>query len=241
MNMSLVERKTVDVQEEVKKILPKTLAKDLAENERICPVCHGLGIRVTDNVFGIQGDESEAGRRECFPYSNQAFTFCRSCRWGVQRLCPYCGKPYAIQTYFHCDCDGQKEADRTAAERKWNEILSKAIEVDEEDVPDTMLYCIKIDEYYKSTDEFQDNWVSNEYDKLYGERPDRLWVCDTGKISIDAGDVIDMACDDLHEDATEECDESSLQKLLDDWCAEQTGTTTYYPCYKRYVRVNWDK
>lgn len=239
--MALVERKIVDVQEEVQKILPKTLVKDLTENERICPVCYGLGIRVINNVFGIQGDESEAGKRECFPYNNQAFTFCRSCSWGVQRLCPYCGKPYAIQTYFHCDCDGQKEADRAAAARKWNEILSKAVEVDEEDVPDTILYCKEIDQCYESIDEFQDDWVSNEYDELYDERPDRLWVCDIEKIAIDAGSVVDMACDGLHEDAVSECDANSLQKLLDDWCAEQTGTTTYYPCYERYVKIDWDK
>lgn len=239
--MSLVERKTVDVQEEVKKILPKTLVKDLTENERICPVCHGLGIRVADNVFGIQGDESEAGRRECFPYSNQAFTFCQSCSWGVQRLCPYCGRPYALQTYLHCNCDGQKEADRVAAEREWNATLSKAVEVDEEEILDAMLYCRENDECYESVDEFQDDWVFNEYDDIYDERPDRLWVCDTGKISIDASDVIDMVCNDLHEDAVDECDKSSLQKLLDDWCAKQTGTTTYYPCYERYVKVDWNK
>ena len=28
-----------------------------------------------------------------------------------------------------------------------------------------------------------------------------------------------------------------LQEFLDKWCAKQTGTTTYYPCYKEYVRV----
>lgn len=28
-----------------------------------------------------------------------------------------------------------------------------------------------------------------------------------------------------------------LQDFLDKWCEKQTGTTTYYPYYKEYVRV----
>lgn len=32
-------------------------------------------------------------------------------------------------------------------------------------------------------------------------------------------------------------DEKELQEFLDKWCDKQTGTTTYYPCYKEYVRV----
>lgn len=32
-----------------------------------------------------------------------------------------------------------------------------------------------------------------------------------------------------------------LQKLLDGWCKEQTGTATYYPCYKEYVKIDWSR
>ena len=32
-------------------------------------------------------------------------------------------------------------------------------------------------------------------------------------------------------------DEKELQECLDKWCEKQTGTTTYYPCYKEYVKV----
>lgn len=41
------------------------------------------------------------------------------------------------------------------------------------------------------------------------------------EISIDVDSVIENACDDLHEDACENCDYGSLQKALDEWCKEQ--------------------
>ena len=47
--------------------------------------------------------------------------------------------------------------------------------------------------------------------------------------------------EELHEDAYEQCDIGSLQNLLDVWCKDQTGTTTYYPCYKQYVKIDWSK
>jgi hypothetical protein len=47
-----------------------------------------------------------------------------------------------------------------------------------------------------------------------------------------AESVIGNACDGLHEDAGEICDSGSLQKVLDEWCAKQVGTETYWPDYK---------
>lgn len=57
------------------------------------------------------------------------------------------------QSYLHCDCAGQKNADKEKRIKEWNEKFSKAVEVDEKDV-DTMLYCEEFDEYYDSTDDF---------------------------------------------------------------------------------------
>ena len=39
----------------------------------------------------------------------------------------------------------------------------------------------------------------------------------------------------------EQCDIGGLQDLLDGWCKDQTGTTTYYPAYKQYILINWDE
>ena len=54
--MSLTHREEVNLYEVIQKSFPKILIKDLAEHERICPVCNGLGMRIEDNVYGIKGD-----------------------------------------------------------------------------------------------------------------------------------------------------------------------------------------
>lgn len=84
----------INVPDTARRILPQYLIKDLQKNERICPICHGLGVRIVDNVYGIKDDTSEAGQCEIFLYKNQSLSFCQSCYNGVQKLCPYCGKPY---------------------------------------------------------------------------------------------------------------------------------------------------
>ena len=57
-------------------------------------------------------------------------------------------------------------------------------------------------------------------------------------LGFDEDIIIENACDELHEDARDNIsDEKELQEFLDKWCEKQTGTTTYYPCYKEYVRV----
>ena len=137
---NLTRREEVNLHEAIQKSFPKILIKDLTEHERICPVCNGLGMRIEDNIYGIEGDNSEVGRKYHFPYKHQSLSFCQSCYNGVQRLCPYCGEPYKNQGYMHCDCEGQKKADEEERIKKWNEKVANAVAVDEKDV-NTMLYC----------------------------------------------------------------------------------------------------
>lgn len=106
-----IRKENIDVIQTVQKILPKVLIKDLQENERICPVCHGLGMRIVDNIYGIKGDTSEAARHKMFPYKHQSLSFCGSCYNGVQELCEYCGKPFKQQDYHHCDCKGFEKSE----------------------------------------------------------------------------------------------------------------------------------
>ena len=235
--MDKITKVEINIQEAVKELFPITLVKDLTEYERICHVCHGLGMKIDDNNYGIKGDTSECGKKYLFPYKHQAFSFCPNCFNGVQKLCPYCGEPYKNQGYTHCDCEGQKNADIKEQFKKWKELLNKAVIVNEKDI-DTMLYCKEFNKYYDSTKDFFDDYSTNYNETCI--KPERLWVTNVEKISADASYVIENACQELHEDAIEECDESSLQKLLDDWCKEQTGTTTYYPSYEKYVVVDWD-
>lgn len=240
--MSLTHREEVNLYEAIQKSFPKILIKDLKENERICPTCNGLGMRIEDNIYGIKGNSSEAGRKYHFPYKHQALSFCQNCFNGVQRLCPYCGQPYKNQAYLHCDCEEQKKVDEEERIKKWNEKVSKAVLVDEKDV-DTMLYCEEFDKYYDTVDDFVDDYVCNHKEDG-NERPVRLWVTSVETISIDAYDIVRDTCEDLHEDAMDNIsseDFTRLQNFLDEWCKDQAGTTTYYPCYEQYVLINWSE
>ncbi len=64
---------SINLSEEIKNILPETLGKDLCENEEICPMCHGLGVVLDNNVYGIKGDTSETVKKSMFPYNHQVF------------------------------------------------------------------------------------------------------------------------------------------------------------------------
>lgn len=226
----------VDLKSILQDKLPSKLEKDLQENERICPVCNGLGVVLEDNVYGVVGDTSELGKKFRFPYRRQAFTFCPNCYNGVQKLCPYCGKPYKDISHLHCDCEGQKKADEKARAEKWEKLLSKAKEVQENEI-DTMLYCVEVAGYFDSISDFKDYWY--DFISDIGGRPQRLWVTKKEEISIDADSLIEDVCSELHEDAKDNCDIDGLQKLLDSWCKEQTGATTYYPSYEKYVVIDW--
>ena len=229
-----IHREKINLYKTVKKIFPKILIKDLDENERICPECHGLGMKINNQVYyGI-----EKNGLINFPYRTEALSFCPHCFNGVQKICRYCGQPYK----HHCNCEEQLAEDLKAREQKWQETISKAKEVDEKDVT-TMLYCEENEKYYSTVDDFAEDFMYN-YSELFddlGIRPTRLWVTSEEKLHIDADAIVLDACSTLCEDAEYACDNDSLQKLLDNWCEEQTATTTYYPCYKEYVVVHWDK
>lgn len=158
-----IRTENIDVVETIQKILPKVLIKDLQENERICPVCHGLGVRIVDNIYGIKGDTSEAARHKMFPYKKQSLTFCRSCYNGVQELCEFCGKPYKQCGYRHCDCGGFKKSEEEKRINKCEETVAKAKEVQESDVT-TYLYCEEFDTYYSEVDDFFEEYEREYFD-----------------------------------------------------------------------------
>lgn len=236
----LVKTVYVNIMESVNKMFPKYLTKHLQKNERICPVCHGLGVRIEDNIYGIEGDTSEAGRHKMFPYKKQSLVRCISCYNGVQELCKFCGKPFKQPGHRHCDCEGFKKTEEEKRIKKWEETVTKAKEVQESDVK-TYLYCEEFDSYHPDVDDFFEEYEREYSDEEVYTKPDRLWVCSKYEISLDAYNMVESACDELHEDAFSNCEVNNLQKLLDEWCKEQTGTTTYYPCYKEYVKIDWSQ
>ncbi len=230
---------SLNVAEEIKKILPDTLEKDLQDNEIICPVCHGLGIIKQDYGLGVKEDNTEKNFKLNW-YDNEYLTLCPNCYFGRIKTCEYCEKPLMKET-SRCSCEEYKEHEEEEKRIKYQETIKKAKEVGIKSVS-TYLYDEQTDHYFAEIEDFVDEYKDNtDYEndeEMLENLPEVLWVCSKAEISIDADSIIENACDELHEDARDNIsDEKELQEFLDKWCEKQTGTTTYYPCYKEYVKV----
>jgi len=201
------------------------LKKDLQEDEVICEHCHGTGLEIADNVYGISGDTAHVGVR--FPYKNQSLTFCKYCFNGVMRKCPSCGSLRGKQDR-ECSCGYAYNIRQEARDYDRKERWEKAEKIPSwkawEDFK--CLYIDDIDEYVFNEDELDD--LIEEYEL---ENPRIYGTVELG-IQIDAADVIENACGGLHEDAIEQCNAKSLQAVLDEWGKKQSGATTYVPYYK---------
>jgi hypothetical protein len=232
-----MERTFISLKEELQSILPEVLIKDLQDNERICTTCNGLGVIAIQNPYGIKGDNSPEAKLNRFPYNHQALTLCPNCYNGVQRVCKYCGQPIKKGSITNCDCPQYVSEQETILKNKWKETVNKAQKVTEEEVK-TMLYCEEQDKYFNSIVDFFEYWES-EYDEKE-KMPEVLWVTEEVKLSFDAGSILESACEELHEDAYDNCSVDELQEFLDQYVEKQTGTTTYYPCFKQYVVIKKD-
>lgn len=233
---------SINVSEEIKNLLPDKLEKDLMDNEIICPVCRGLGILKKDYHFGVNDEEFKVNW-----YDNEYLTICPNCYFGRIKLCEFCGKPLNKGSN-RCNCDGYKEKEEEERKVKYKDLISKAKEIDLKDASYYM-YDEKSEQYFADEDEFSehywdlylDNEKEYDYDfDSYFEKhvPKILWNCEEVKISMSADSIINDACDELHEDARYNIEgKDELQYFLNHWCEKQTGTTTYYPCYKEYVKV----
>lgn len=220
----------INVQDELGKLLPKTLIKELRGNEAICPNCNGLGIIKRKQRYGLTNENSN----NIDWHSNEYFGFCTECYSGVIKLCQFCGKKLH---YSKCDCKEFRILDEKETRQKYLENqdkrIEKAIEIDVATEIYDYLYDDNADKYYAEIEEF----VEDNIDIPFEDLPKVLWKCDSTEVSLDAGRIVELACEDLHEDVYDNCNIDELQKLLDDWCKKQDGATTYFPKYKKYVKV----
>ena len=128
--------------------------------------------------------------------------------------------------------------------KKTKDLLAQ-VGVDIKDIDSDMwFYDEQTDDYFSDVDSFVDAYKdSDEYEsneEMMNNLPEVLWLTDPIDISMDADQIIESACEELHEDASENIsgeDRKELQNMLDEWCKKQTGTRTVYPNYKKYVRV----
>lgn len=207
------------------------LKKDLQEHEVICSHCGGTGLQVDDNPFGIKGENSKIH----FPHKQQTIVGCNHCYNGVQSKCLHCGKIFKRGT-SQCDCEIVKQERLKERHNKDLETWNKAKKISFEEACEkyTMFYIDSHDKYI-NVDEFEE-WI---HDKNYEEnelKSLRMYGTYIMDLSMDADDVIENACSDLHEDARDNIsvqEEKSLQILLNQWCENNSaGTTTYYADYE---------
>jgi len=201
------------------------LKKDLQEDEVICEHCHGTGLEIVDNVYGIKGDTTHIGVH--FPYKHQSLSFCRFCYNGVMNKCPSCGRIRGKQDR-ECPCGYSEKLYEERVKRESDDRWGKAEKIPIEKVWESVdcLYVEGVDEYVFDEGELDD--LIEDYEL----KNPRIYGTTKSGIHLDASDVIEMGCSDLHEEAGEQCDVKELQIILDEWCKEQSGAITYYPNYK---------
>ncbi len=203
------------------------LKKDLQEDEVICEHCHGTGLDIADNVYGIKGDTTHIGVH--FPYKHQSLSVCPHCYNGVLRKCPGCGAIRGRKDYHECPCGYHSKKRKEQWEKNelkhWNN--AKKITLEEALKKYDCLYIDNFDRYV-----YDESGIESALEDNNLKNSLRIYATTQSSISLDADSVVEQACEDLYEDSYENCDTKSLQKLLDQWCEENMKVTrTYYPDY----------
>lgn len=189
-------RKVVNIEDAFGELIGKKLIKDLHDNEEICPVCHGIGLRIEDNPYGLSDDpDKRAGQ---FPYKHQSIRFCPNCYNGVVRFCPDCGKQIP-RCRTLCDCDAVVQRRQQEEIRKEKERLEKA----EKHEPNALgsLFTMAQSDFYSHNEgyfscweDFFDSW--NEDREEFTGKPLYVWGTEEVEMSFDASSIVSNACED---------------------------------------------
>jgi len=192
---------------EINSILPTKFSREVGENEKLCPVCGGLGLKVEGNFI----------------------ITCHDCYKGIVKACKYCGK---TELYSH-NCDEERQVRRNEQHArdviKWDK--SRKITLEEACKTLTMVYVDNWDKYINvdGIDDKIDDHQSEDEDFEISDL--RIYGTTEVKMSFDAGSIIESACEDLHEDAGDDIsgDEiKNMQDFLDDWVEKYGSNTTSY-------------
>lgn len=235
-------RVEVDVSDFLKSLFGGKLIKDLCENEAICPVCHGTGVKVSDNVYGLSEIPTSGIR---FPYKHQSVSFCLNCYNGVVRYCPDCGKQLP-RGYLRCNCEAELRRKREAERKKEAEELAASVKHDASALGTEFQMCYSSffrsnEGFFSDWDEFFEDWFE-EHD-AEDERPEFVWGTVEEKMSLDAHSIVSSACEEMYEDAFDDIGSDAIKQMqayFDKWLAEN-GRVTYFVSHKHAVKIPWDQ
>jgi hypothetical protein len=199
----------------------------LKENQIHCDFCSGTGWVLRDEKW---------------------LESCPHCSQGAIDVCPSCRTPYKVRYIHRCknpECVNNEE--KLMAERRQQEELNRYENAEHaEPTDDFEALCSEYyshnEGYFFSWDDFFDDWYGNHSDE--DPRPTYVWATYPMQINIDAYCIVENATDELWEgafDSISDSDIRELQEYLNKWCANQTGTRTYYPDYSKTVRIPWEK
>jgi len=243
-------RRSVKVSDGFVELLGKELFKDLAENEGICPICHGTGMVIRDNPYGLEGDpDKQAG---LFPYKHQSIFPCPNCYNGVVKYCPDCGKQLRRE-YLKCDCEAEQAREHENEHKKYLERVEKAQKCDSNTLGSDFVcaysdYFPYDDGYFANWEEFFEAWYGlideckRDGSKI-PERPMYVWGTELVEMQFNANDIISSACEELHEDAINEISDlaiRSMQNYFEFW-KNRYATRSYCYTYRYAIRIPWEK
>jgi len=203
--------------EYIQTLVNTTLRKDLHDNEEICANCHGTGLTVIDNRYGLSDDPDK--KTGVFPYTHQSFSFCRHCFHGVVRRCEYCGE-ILPKGYLKHNCQQQKEVDKIESDAKALDVYEQAkkLTVDEYEAqyPGNMVYYEG--SFFSDVNELLDS-LWGEYDGKFENMPDYCYGTVRETIRLDADNILtyveeNAECEDLEFDSQ---GYEELKSFLEEW------------------------
>ena len=242
--MSFQKPKTIHIQpaEYLKTIANASLQKDLLDNEVLCEACHGTGIIITDNEYGLSEDPDH--KLGTFPYKKQTISFCKCCYNGVRKKCRLCGELIPRHMIRHnCEAQQRKDDEENAAKRKQRMDMAEVLP---DDMAETM-ECFYSENYpyaegyFLDWEDFFSAWVDNfEPDE---EKPEYVYATEKLEFAIDAYDMVTNHLENFYEDAynnikTEKMQE--LQRYLEEWCATCGVGKSYVMDYRKKIRIPWE-
>jgi len=238
------ERIVIDAMPYIEGLLKTGIIKDLQEDERICPVCQGTGLAMSDDVYGLSNDPDKTVGS--FPYHKEYIASCQNCYGGVIKVCRHCGEALNRKDY-QCECDGAKVERLQKAVQAETEKFEKSSKLkydDETILAMDMLYSEDYtcnEGYFTDWADFFENW--NDHHEPGDERPMYVWGTEALQFALDADRLIENALEDHYEDAGDQIDHADrkeLQETLDDWCRMSADFKTYFQTVKYSVLIPWE-